>query len=285
MSLRKRAETTESPEKTVAEVEEQLETVAEEEQLPFAGDAKAAAEEAAEAEAARAKAKAEAKKLLAEQEKIATDAPSQEVATKDPTELTAATPRTTTADLFHQAGAALEEAGFSGLDHGFGAYAIVALQNDGMFEDSNNDSLGKAFTGIILESRTKWVFANTKCESKDEQAIYSYDGVNDTNTDQPIAPTIEEWADKGWGFERRPYTEVTVDLVEGARAGEIVLLSLPKTSRTKFTGYISTNARRFRLLPSQYVTKFEVGDKITSTPFPFYPWKFSFVKELPVVEG
>ncbi len=285
MSLRKRAETA-TPEKTVAEVEKQLSqgapeetTTEEQEALPFEGDAKAAAEEAAEAEADKAVAKQAAQELLKDSMQ------KQELTPKADSEVAVAKDRTTTADLFHQAGQALEEAGFGGLDHGFGAYAIVALQNEGMFEDSNNDSLGKAFTGIILESRTKWVFSNTKCEKKDEQALYSYDGTTDTNTDQPLAPTIEEWAEKGWGFERRPYTEVTVDLTDGDRAGEIVLLSLPKTSRTKFTGYISTNARRFKLYPSQYVTKFEVGDKITSTPFPFFPWKFSFDKELPVVEG
>ncbi len=280
MSLRKRAETVTQPEvqeeKTVAAVEESLQQD-KQETLPFEGDAKAAAEEAAEEEAAKEAAKAKARKMLEEQ--------SKELAATQTTDLASKPERKTTVDLFNQAGAALEEAGFGGLDNGFGAYAIIALQNEGMFEDSNGDSFGKEFTGIILESRTKWVFSNTKCEKRDEQAVYSYDGVTDTNTDLPLQDTFEEWAEKGWGFERRPYTEVTLDLVDGPRAGEIVLLSLPKTSRTKYTGYISTNARRFRLLPSQYITKFSVGDKVTSTPHPFYPWKFTFVEKLNTVKA
>jgi len=279
MSLRKRAETTQP---AIEEEQEEIETSYQEEEeqeeaLPFAGDAKAAAKEAAAEEAAKLEAKAAAMNLAKQQQ--------QQLATKETTAVAPQAERKTTADLFKQAGKALEEAGFGGLDYGFGAYAIISLQNEGMFEDSNDDSFGKEFKGIILESRDKYVFNNTKCEKKDEVAVYSYDGVMDANTDQPIQKTIEEWAEKGWGFERRPYTEVTVDLVEGPRAGEIVLLSLPKTSRTKFTGYINTNARRFRLLPSQYITQFSVGDKVTSTPFPFFPWKFTFVKELPTVEG
>jgi len=173
----------------------------------------------------------------------------------------------------------LEESGYEGLDDGFGAYPIIALKNEGVFEDTDSEAWGTEFICSILGSKAKFVVANTKCEKRDEQVVYTFDGKVDTQG-RPVQETIDEWAEHGWGSEVRPYTDVMAEILEGDRAGEVVILSLPKTSRTKYTGYVKTNMRRFSKEPKDYKTRVYVGDKIQNVDFPYYPWRFKYAGEL-----
>jgi len=175
---------------------------------------------------------------------------------------------------------ALAEDGFEGLELGFGSFPIIALKNEGVFEDTEGNEYDEEFDCIIQGTRTKYVIKNTRCDKKDETVVYSYDGKVDVN-DNPLQDIIEEWAEEGWGHETKAYLEATAILVdENGTESDMVLLSIPKTSTKRLSGYIAQNKFRRQLLPNQYVTKCEVGEKITNVDFPFYPWKFTFVRPL-----
>ena len=175
----------------------------------------------------------------------------------------------------------MEEAGFEGLELGFGSFPIIALKTDGEFVDTEETSYDEEFLCVVNSSRTKYVVKNTKTEKdKDEEVVYTYDNVNDTNG-VPLEETIADWAAEGWGYESKPYTEVFATLVdEEGEPGNSVLLSIPKTSRTRFTGYVAQQRMRKGLMPNAYVTRCLVGAKIQNVDFPFYPWSFEFVGEL-----
>lgn len=271
MALRRSAKVEKEIEEPAAEqVEEtKAETQTEDETLPFDGDS----------EEAEAEARAEEEKV--EEAKKAAPAPGTSVIPRNQQATAMAehaghkTTVSTDAALTNE----LQGSGFEGLDDGFGAYPIVSLKNEGVFEDTDQESWGTEFECVIISSKAKFVVGNTRCEKRDEEVVYTYDGITDTQG-VPIQETIEKWADNGWGYETRPYTDVMAEITSGDRSGEVVILSLPKTSRTKYTGYIKTNMRRRRLEPNQYVTKVYVGDKITNVDFPYYPWRFKYVGEL-----
>lgn len=174
----------------------------------------------------------------------------------------------------------LAEAGYEGLELGFGSFPIIALPSEGKFIDSEDTEYGDEFYCVIESSRPKYVLKNTECKDKDEETVYTYDKVTSVDG-TPLQDYIDEWKDNGWGFELKPYVEVFATLVEeDGSMGNSVFLSIPKTSRGRFSGYVSQNSMKRGLLPRDYVTRVYVGKKVTSVDYPFYPWAFEFYQEL-----
>lgn len=174
----------------------------------------------------------------------------------------------------------LEATGFEGLEIGFGSFPVVKLENEGIFMTTEDDELGTEFECIVQSTRAKYLYANTKCEKKDEEAVYSYDMVTDSNTGEPIEDVIAEWASKGWGSEIRPYVECVAILVTDGEPGDMILLSIPKASRARISGFFGQNSMKYGLAPNQYVMRCVVGEKTKNADFNFYPWKFEFVRAL-----
>lgn len=258
-------------EQEAAQVAEKTETA--EEAPPF----EANAEQLAADQEADAKAEAAAKAALegkAEQKASVPATTAQQttaVSTKEP-------PKSKVLDE-------LADDGFEGLSLGFGSFPIVKLENEGIFADTDDKEIGKWFTGQVMGTKAKYVFKNAGCEKKDEEAVYSYDGVNDSNTGEPLQEKFDTWTSEGWRIEKKDYLEVTVQLIDtdvngDGRKGELVLASIPPTSRTRISGFFAQTAMKTRMKPNQYVTKFLVGDKVTKADNPFYPWHFEFVESL-----
>ena len=171
---------------------------------------------------------------------------------------------------------ALAEDGFEGLDLGFGAFPIVVLQNTGDFTSSEGAEFGTEFDCIVMNSREKFICKNTKADKDDEDFFYSYDKEFATNGD-PATKRIGEWAEKGWGYEWKPYLDVAAQLVGGEYDGELVMFSIPKTSIARFSGYLATVKMKAGVAPNGVVTRVYRGDKITKVKYPFFPWAFKMV--------
>jgi len=174
---------------------------------------------------------------------------------------------------------ALAEDGFEGLDLGFGAFPIVVLQNTGDFTSSEGAEFGTEFDCIVMNSREKFICKNTKADKDEEDFFYSYDKESATNG-EPATKRIGEWAEKGWGYEWKPYLDVAAQLVGGEYDGELVMFSIPKTSIARFSGYLATVKMKAQVPPSGVITRVYRGDKITKVKYPFFPWAFKMVSKL-----
>lgn len=204
-------------------------------------------------------------------------APAQELAPR-PSTPTAMAPASGTAAAINTS---LAEAGFEGLQLGFGAFPIIVLTNAGRFETSDGEDLGNYFYAVLLGSKQKFIYKNNM-SGKDEDFFYSYDNVNSTNG-IPVAELLKAWQAKGWKHEIKPYLDVQCIVVDepdlSPEAGEMAILSIPKTSIARFSGYIWTQQAKGNS-PGTYVTKCLVGDKVTKVAYPFNPWSFDFARSL-----
>ena len=180
-----------------------------------------------------------------------------------------------------QAGAldALQVAGFEGLNIGFGSFPIVSLKNEGMFQSTEGWELGQAFDCILMGSKEKFIVKNGQAEPNDA-FFYTYDKMYQVSG-KPCADTINEWRAKGWVEQWSPYLDVAVQLVGGDHDSELVILSIPKASINKYSGYTTGLWMKDKLLPTQVLTRCYRGDKVTRVKFPFYPWNFTKMQTLP----
>lgn len=168
----------------------------------------------------------------------------------------------------------LQEEGFDGLEMGFGAFPTVKLQGE-TFSTSEEESLGNTFACVIHGSRKKY-FLKCKDSQDAEEFVYTYDK-QVTSGGKPIADILQAWAEKGWTKPVwKEYLDVTAQIVEiqSRSLGKVVLLSIPKTSNARLTGYLTTLKVGQGLSPSEVITQIYPGQKITSVKFPFHPWAF-----------
>lgn len=174
---------------------------------------------------------------------------------------------------------ALAEDGFEGLDLGFGAFPIIVLQNTGDFTSSDGAELGTEFDCVVMNSRNKFICKNTGNPKDDEDFFYSYD--KEVNTSgEDVKVKIAEWKGKGWGYEWKPYLDVAAQIHGGDNDGELVMFSIPKTSITRFSGYLASVKMKEGVPPSGVVTRVYRGDKITKVKYPFFPWAFKMISVL-----
>jgi len=168
---------------------------------------------------------------------------------------------------------ALVNEGFEGLEMGFGSFPVVRLQ-ESTFSTSDGDNLGNTFVCILHGSRKKWL---CKCEDSNdaEEFIYSYDQVNTTGN-RLVTDVLSEWAAKGWTSPVwKQYTDVTAQMVDltNRELGGVVILSIPHTSNSRLSGYITTLCVKGRH-SNQVITQVYPGQRVTSGKFPFHPWAF-----------
>jgi hypothetical protein len=169
----------------------------------------------------------------------------------------------------------LADEGFEGLDIGFGSFPIVRL-TDKNFSTNDGDSLGETFLCIMHATRTKWLY---KAEDSNEcdEFVYSYDQETTTSGNKTIDEVTAEWAAQGYDNPVwKKYLDITAQRVDynTKQIGEVVILSVPKTSVARLTGYITTLKLGRRMSPSEVVTQVYAGQKVTAAKKPFYPWAF-----------
>jgi len=165
--------------------------------------------------------------------------------------------------------------GFEGLEIGFGSFPTVKLPAEGSFQLSEGEvDLGKSFKATIHSSREKFVFSNSDDE---DSAEFSYDGVTIAGKGEPLAPIFAQWKAEGSTVEKKKYLECMATIEECESAPDLVdtmvLLSLPPTAVTKFSGY-TMQLKLAKQTPRDVVTVCSVGPKVTTAKKPFYPWAF-----------
>lgn len=180
----------------------------------------------------------------------------------------------------------LSKEGFEGLELGFGAFPTVVLNSEGQLQTGDGKLLGDHIVGTVDASKQKFLVKNTKCEKREEDFFYVFDqnwasnpNAVDSQGRNPHEK-VAEWAGKGWGYEVKKYLDLCVILttaateasgVEVLSEGDMVLVQIPKTSISRFSGYAArAGLNALRSVP----TRFAVGQKITGVDYPYYPWDF-----------
>lgn len=180
----------------------------------------------------------------------------------------------------------LANEGYEGLELGFGAFPSIVLNSEGQLQTGDGKLLGDHIIGTVDASKQKFLVKNTKCDKREEDFFYVFDQNWATNPkaidSQGRNPhdKIKEWEAKGWGYEVKKYLDLCVILtrpateasgVEILSEGDMVLVQIPKTSISRFSGYAArAGLAALRSAP----TKFSVGQKITGVDYPYYPWDF-----------
>jgi hypothetical protein len=172
-----------------------------------------------------------------------------------------------------------QEMGFEGLDmSGFGAFPVVRLHN-GTYNAKEGMNLGSEFYGFIQDGGTtpKYVY-NNGLGDKDPNRdfFYTYDHTA-TAKGEPVSQVLEIWKAHGWTPQISPYVDTLIKLHGGENTGTLIILSVPKASRSKLTVHIA-NIFMEDLLPSQTVTKFSIGGAIRSGSTEFTPMEFTIYK-------
>lgn len=132
----------------------------------------------------------------------------------------------------------LAELGFDGVDFtGFGVFPIVSLQKE-TFKSTEGDILGASFRGYVQGSRKKWIYKNGLIDQDpNSDFFYTYDDEL-TIKGEPIAEKLAGWKQRGWNYLKNPYVEVFIALAEGEKEGQIVALSIPKTSIQRYSNFM-----------------------------------------------
>ncbi len=166
----------------------------------------------------------------------------------------------------------MADQGFEGLHVGYYSYINVKLDK-GKFVTSDGDDLEEeAFTGRLLGSKAK--FAYTNGNDEDSDCVFSYD--KETSTDgQPVEPVLAEWRAKDMEVTMKQYADVTMEVLSGTLAGEVVLLSVAPSSVPKLAGYMGRlNYKNLDL--KNVVTEVSCGPKVIpkNPKNSYYPWAF-----------
>jgi hypothetical protein len=164
--------------------------------------------------------------------------------------------------------------GFEGLElgSGFGAFATVTLKDDN-FSTTDGDKLGQTFACVIHDSKPKWVVKSS--DGRDAEFKYTTDRVHDTSG-RPLETIFKIWRAQGL-MQGDPifkaYLDVTAQLVDVNKKelGQVVILQIPQTSIERLKGYL-TNLALAGLSQHDVITQVYLGQKVTSTKHPFWPW-------------
>lgn len=191
--------------------------------------------------------------------------------------------------------AAAQDEGFGGIELGFGSFPVVKLVNEGVFNDSDENDLGKKFIATLEQSSEVFLY---KQEGRDDGDVgYSYDGINLSayNGDEEfttVAELKQAWEEEDYDLETKKYLEVIVtlgddqaellgvdEIEEGLEdlEGEPVVLSLPPSAVKAFSGKIATLAMKKQPVKGSKM-QFEVGKKRKNGNNTYFPWKFKLVK-------
>lgn len=169
--------------------------------------------------------------------------------------------------------------GFSGLTLDSFSFERIKL-HEGQFILGEDEELGTTINFQPLACREIYVIRQSKDE--DSEMFYSYDPEGRTHTDGSSAQaTLNEWLEDGFGTDEnplvvKPYQEITATLVQegGDHDGEIVNLSVPPSSRSRFGGQVYIATRKLGVSMDHVLMEAQVGSKVGSGNTAFRPWKF-----------
>lgn len=166
------------------------------------------------------------------------------------------------------------EQGMEGLEVTYGAYPVVRLINEGVFETHDGEALGKEFLCILQASKPKFIYKAVGTPKGEEKFAYTFDHEY-TAAGEPLHNLLQSWLEQGYTHEVKKYLDVLAVMM-GEREGEEVLLSIPKTSIGRLTRYLGLIERKHQCLFNECITRVACGEKIKSVQHPFYPWSFEF---------
>lgn len=188
--------------------------------------------------------------------------------------------------------AQLAEAGFGGIQVGYGSFDMLTMDNKGEISSSGQLPIGSWLTCRIMSSKAKWAVKQDLTKPK---VLYTYGptglGPNDQPTEEQlmdsltsdgslIRPIVDSWRQQGIGVNVASYVELTVTLEASERdpAGSIVggqtcIAQVSPSSVNRYGGYATLLAFGGQL-PNQVTTKIYAGEMITKVDNPFCPWMF-----------
>lgn len=139
----------------------------------------------------------------------------------------------------------MEEEGFADLEVNAMSFDRVKL-HEGSFKAGDNDfDLGKNIKFKPLAIKAVYLFSQS--DDDDAETFYSYCPNGSTLTDGTSSEeTLAEWKADGFEPVSRAYQEVLAELVDRDDDwdGEIVSLSIPPASRSRFGGVTAISSKR-----------------------------------------
>lgn len=173
----------------------------------------------------------------------------------------------------------LEQSGFGGLEIDWTSFPTIVL-NQGEFETSDGNALGvDSFTARMMQSRKRYVLRTKVADDDDAELAYTYDLSELSRPDSELALKVSQWKEEeGLDYDIKEYIE-SVAMVEDENCSlndEMVIIQIPPTSIGRFSGFLTKNALVKKQEPSEYLTRFSKGDKVTKAKKPFYPWAFEY---------
>lgn len=174
------------------------------------------------------------------------------------------------------------EEGFEGLSIDGFSFDRIKLEDGKFLMGTEEVDLGESFQFRPMKSRTLYVVRQTS--DGDAETFYSYDPHGLTNTDGTSAKEkLDAWKEDGYGTEEhpldiRPYLEMFALFVGGNYDGQMVSLSIPPTSKSRFGGKVAEAQMRYGLGAGQCIFEASVGKKVGEGSKSFKPWNFKFVR-------
>lgn len=183
--------------------------------------------------------------------------------------------------------------GFEGLELGFGSFPIITLPSEGVFNDSDDNELGKHIRAEIQQSQASYLYKQEGVN--DGPVAYSYDRINLTSAtedgDTTVADLKARWVEEGYDMEEKKYLEVIATIAEDHEEvidgevpegledleGEPVMFRIPPASLKAFSGKVATLQMAGKPVKGA-VMDFMVGKKRTNGANKYFPWKFRLVK-------
>lgn len=173
------------------------------------------------------------------------------------------------------------EQGFEGLTIDGFSFPRIKLDDGQFLMGTDEEEIGQSFKFRAVKSRPIYVIRQS--EDGEAESFYSYDPNGLTNTDGSSAKLkLDEWREQGYGdsdhpLSVRPYLEVFALMVDGKHDGEMVSLSIPPSSKSRFGGKAAEAQMRFGLGTGQVIFEAKVGAKTGEGAKSFRPWSFSIV--------
>ena len=170
------------------------------------------------------------------------------------------------------------EEGFEGMDFdGYGTFPMVSLKQ-GTFSCNEGWSLPDTFYGILQSTRKKSIYKNGLPDSDpNTDFFYTYDQITSVSGDM-VEDLVAAWRAKGWTPVIKPYIDATITLVGGEHDGQVIILSVPKSSISRLSVHWA-NMKASGRPYSEIVTEVKKGPLTKSKGFEFTPILFSIYQQ------
>ena len=191
-----------------------------------------------------------------------------------------------------------EDEGFAGLEFGFGSFPMVKLVNEGIFEDSDEQPLGKHIRATLMQSTPIWMYVQDGNDdgpvaySYDQVTVQAFKGDDDANF-KTIAEVVDAWTNDGYETVEKKYLEVVATIHEDSSEylegevpdalldleGQTVMFRLAPASLKAFSGCMGTLKMQGKPMAGALMD-FKVGPKRKSgNGKSYFPWKFLLVRQ------